>query len=432
MTPTTPTSPTASTATAALRWTLIPLPQPDAAAAFAPHAAAWDALQARVAGLPFLESAFLAPLLSVFGTGRERLALLGDPKAPRAAAIVTPAGTAQWTTFQPSQLPLGAWLSAGGEALEPLADGLLRALPLPALALGLTQIDSLFHPRPADGTRWRGQDYIDTAWVDLTGDFTTYWEARGKNLRQNLKKQQKKLDTAGTVTRLECLTRPEDVAPALDHYGRLEASGWKGSEGTAIAPGHPQYEFYRAMLEAFCARRPGPALPVLVRRRRRRDGPVHRVGRQDRDPQDRLRRGAQGRVAVDADAPAAVPISCSTRPAAGGPIRRIEFYGKVMEWHTRWTADARPVYHATLYRWAGCRRSSACCRGGAEPGADAAQESAAKTPEAASAGMPEAASAAMPEAASAAMPETASAATPATAMASTSPTPPPARAESAS
>ncbi|RZI59256.1 MAG: GNAT family N-acetyltransferase [Rubrivivax sp.] len=307
-------------------------------------------MQARVAGLPFLESAFLAPVLSVFGTGRERLALLGDPKAPRAAAIVTPAGTAQWTTFQPSQLPLGAWLSASGDPLQALAEGLLRALPLPALALGLTQLDSLFHARPADSARWRGQDYIATAWVDLTGDFETYWEARGKNLRTNLKKQQKKLDAAGTVTRLECLTRPEDVAPALANYGRLEASGWKGSEGTAIAPGHPQYEFYRAMLESF-------ARAGRVR--------LYQYWFDDAVVAMDLCIESGGKIVILKTAydEAHKAVSPSTlmrqlqfqqlfdAAAAGGPIRRIEFYGKVMEWHTRWTADARPIYHATLYRW---------------------------------------------------------------------------------
>lgn len=328
-------------------WTLVALP---AASAFLPYTAAWDALQARVTRLPFLESAFLLPLLASFGSGRERLALLGDPKAPRAAAIVTPAGSGQWTTFQPSQLPLGAWISPAGEALEPLAAGLLRALPFPALALSLTQIDSLFHPRTADGARWRGQDYIETAWVDLTGDFETYWEARGKNLRQNLRKQQKKLDTAGTVTRLECLTRPEDVAQALTHYGRLEASGWKGQEGTAIAPGHPQYEFYRAMLEAFA-----------------RDGRsrIYQYWFDDAVVAMDLCIESGGQIVILKTAydEAHKAVSPSTlmrqhqfqqlfdAAAAGGPIRRIEFYGKVMEWHTRWTADARAVYHGTLYRW---------------------------------------------------------------------------------
>lgn len=347
MTPTTPQTPTTPPLATNARWTLVPLPD---AAAFAPHAAAWDALQARVAGLPFLESAFLAPLLRSFGTGRERLALFGDPKAPRAAAIVAPAGAGQWSTFQPSQLPLGAWLSDAGAPLEPLADGLLRALPLSALALGLTQLDSLFHPRAADGVRWRGQDYIDTAWVDLVGDFETYWEARGKNLRQNLRKQQKKLDTAGTVTRLECLTRPEDVAPALVRYGQLEASGWKGSEGTAIAPGHPQYEFYRAMLEAFA-----------------RDGRARLYQYWFDDAVVAMdlciESGSKIVILKTAYDEAHKAVSPSTlmrqlqfqqlfeAAAAGGPIRRIEFYGKVMEWHTRWTADARPIHHATLYRW---------------------------------------------------------------------------------
>lgn len=331
-----------------MTWTLHPLPD---AAAFTPHAAAWNALQARVAALPFLESDFLLPLLAAFGSGAERLALRGDPRAPDAAAIVVPGGRGSWTTFQPSQLPLGAWLSAPGADLAPLADGLMRALPFPALALGLTQLDSRFHPRVGDGPRWRGQDYIDTAWVDLDGGFEPYWEARGKNLRQNLRKQQKKLDGAGTVTRLSCLTREEDVAPALADYGRLEASGWKGQEGTAIAPGHPQYAFYREMLERFAragrARiyqycfddavvsmdlciETGGTLVILKT--------AYDEAHKAISPST-LMRELQFRQLFDA-------------AAAGGPIRRIEFYGKVMEWHTRWTETARAIHHATAYRWA--------------------------------------------------------------------------------
>jgi hypothetical protein len=34
-----------------------------------------------------------------------------------------------------------------------------------------------------------------------------------------------------------------------------------------------------------------------------------------------------------------------------GRIRRIEFYGKVMEWHTRWTDEVRTMYHLNYYRW---------------------------------------------------------------------------------
>ncbi|MBB3193501.1 GNAT family N-acetyltransferase [Roseateles terrae] len=355
-----------------MTWTIHPLPTADA---FGAHAAAWDGLLARLApasaggtapthpaategtssslrlgGLPFLESAFLQPLLAAFGTGHELLALRGPVQAPTAAALLTKGGRGQWTTFQPSQLPLGAWLSESGAALEPLAAELARALPGLTLAVGLTQLDSLYHPRPADTARWRGQDYIDTAWVDIDGPFEAYWEARGKNLRQNIRKQQKKLEASGIQTRLECLTHPDDVAPALAHYGRLEASGWKGNEGTAIAPGHPQYAFYLRMLQNFC--RLGRA---RLYQYRFNDEVV---------AMDLCILGGDCIVILKTaydEAHKAVSPSTLMRQqqfeemfseaAAGGPVRRIEFYGKVMEWHTRWTAEARSVYHGTCYRW---------------------------------------------------------------------------------
>src|SRR6266513_5826403 len=33
-------------------------------------------------------------------------------------------------------------------------------------------------------------------------------------------------------------------------------------------------------------------------------------------------------------------------------IRRIEFYGKLMEWHTRWSEEIRRMYHINYHRWA--------------------------------------------------------------------------------
>ena len=31
-------------------------------------------------------------------------------------------------------------------------------------------------------------------------------------------------------------------------------------------------------------------------------------------------------------------------------ITRLEYYGKIMEWHTRWTDNSRMVYHLTSFR----------------------------------------------------------------------------------
>jgi len=39
-----------------------------------------------------------------------------------------------------------------------------------------------------------------------------------------------------------------------------------------------------------------------------------------------------------------------------GRITRVEFYGKAMEWHLRWTSDVRTLYHLNRYRWSGLKR----------------------------------------------------------------------------
>jgi hypothetical protein len=40
-----------------------------------------------------------------------------------------------------------------------------------------------------------------------------------------------------------------------------------------------------------------------------------------------------------------------------GDVSRVEFFGKVMEWHTRWTDNERVLYHLTAYRWPIIRRA---------------------------------------------------------------------------
>ena len=39
------------------------------------------------------------------------------------------------------------------------------------------------------------------------------------------------------------------------------------------------------------------------------------------------------------------------RMFADGEVRRVEFYGRVMDWHTRFTEHRRGLYHLTAYRW---------------------------------------------------------------------------------
>jgi CelD/BcsL family acetyltransferase involved in cellulose biosynthesis len=324
-----------------MTWTLHPIEQ------LPKFASQWDALAKARPGAPFLETAFLQSALDAFGTGQELLCLHETNGVLSAAAIVQRDAKGMWQTFQPSQLPLGAWLSGETIDLVSTATALVAKLPgLTTLGLGLTQLDVRFHARPAEAPTVRTQDYIQTAWVDIEGSFEAYWEERGKNLKQNTRKQRNKLQTEGTTARLECITATADVAHAMCDYGALESAGWKTADGTAIHPDNAQGKFYQKMLENFCSAGRGRIYrywfgdkvvamdlcicddTAIVILKTTYDESYKQVS-----PSTLMRQDEFQQLFEEAK------------------FKRIEFYGKVMEWHTRWTVNSRAIYHATLYRW---------------------------------------------------------------------------------
>jgi CelD/BcsL family acetyltransferase involved in cellulose biosynthesis len=322
---------------------------------FERHAAAWDDLQRRSTDTPFLESAFLLPLLQVYGNGSERIAFCSDDSGGKrqaaggfsAATIVRPLGRGRWETFQPSQLPLGPVVADPGADLAALARTLLRQLPGLALSVGLTQLDPRLHPRPATRPALRLQDYVSTSFIDVQGSFDDYWEARGKNLRQNTRKLRNRLQAEGVPLRLEIVSAPDEVDAALAHYGALESAGWKAQSGTAIGAANEQGRFYSAMLKRFCALGRGR----IVR---------YWMGEQvaamdlciDNGPLVVILKTAYDETLKQHSPSVLMRQDEFKNWWDEGRYRRIEFYGKTMEWHTRWTGDERLLYHATTYRWA--------------------------------------------------------------------------------
>lgn len=324
-----------------MTWNLHPI------AHFAAFADQWDTLARSRPGTPFLESSFLQPILETFGSGDERLCLYQPKGQLCAAAILQRDRAGMWQTFQPSQLPLGAWISNENIELVSAGNTLLPKLPGLALGLGLSQLDSRFHARPADSPKVRTQDYIQTAWVDIDGDFEAYWEARGKNLKQNTRKQRNKLQAESTTTRLECITTAADVPQAIEDYGRLESAGWKTADGTAIHPDNAQGQFYQKMLGNFC---------------RLGRGRIYRYWFGDKVVAMDLCIHDDSAIVIlkttyDESYKTVSPSTLMRQDEfqqlfEEQKFKRIEFYGKVMEWHTRWTTQSRDIYHANIYRHA--------------------------------------------------------------------------------
>ena len=328
-----------------MTWTIQPITR------FAEFAGPWDELVRSRPGTPFLETAFLQPLVDIFGTGSERLCLYYFNGQLCAAAIVQREQQGMWQTFQPSQLPLGAWISAGHIDPVSACSELMPVLPGLAVGLGLSQMDSRIQARPADGPAVRTQDYIQTAWVDVDDSFDAYWEARGKNLKQNTRKQRNKLKAEGLETRTECVVEPTQVAQAIEDYGQLESAGWKSADGTAIHPANAQGRCYTKILKNFCA---------MGRGRIYRSWFNDKVVAMDLCVHDDEAIVIL-KTAYDESYKAVSPSTLMRQDEfqhlfEEKKFKRIEFYGKVMEWHTRWTANARPIYHANVYRHAVVRR----------------------------------------------------------------------------
>lgn len=308
---------------------------------------AWQTLLERAGDMPLLAPAFIMPLLEHFGSGQERLICCGEPSAPIALAIMCPRGRFSWETFQPSQAPLGAWLHDPRYSFAQLLTGMLKALPGFPLVAGVTQQDPDLVSRPDSGGSIETLDYIQTARVSIQGTFEEYWSTRGKNLRQNMKKQRNKLEKENIVTRLELLRQPEQMTQAVADYGRIESSSWKAEGGTAVHSENTQGRFYQAMLESFC---------------RLGKGCVYRYYLGDRLAATDLCIEGGGALIIlkttyDESLVAGISPALLMRQEVFQQLfeekrlNRVEFYGRVMEWHTRWTDEIRTMYHVNGYRF---------------------------------------------------------------------------------
>lgn len=324
-----------------IRWELA------AIADFDRHANDWDRLATAVPASPFLESGFMRPLLAHFASGREKLAraIAGDQVV--GFAILEPAGLGRWNTFQPSQLPVGPMVLAPGIPLERAVTNLGTALPATWLAIGITQLDAHVHPMPASNATSISSPYIQTAWVEIEGTFESYWESRGKNLRQNARKQRRKLVEESIAPRLAVLKDPADVAAAIAEYGVLESAGWKAGGGTAIHPDNPQGKFYRAMLENFCAAGRGRIYRYCFN-----EQPVaFDLCIENADTLVVLKTAYDERVNKALSPSTLMREEAFQQIWTEGQIRRVEFFGKIMDWHKRWTDNSRDLYHLTRFRW---------------------------------------------------------------------------------
>ncbi|MBV5311333.1 GNAT family N-acetyltransferase [Chromatium okenii] len=326
-----------------LKWELYP------AQDFEKYREQWDELNKFYYGSALLESRFVALLLQYFGNSKIKLAIGQSDQKIVVMTLLEPNtwGTV-WTTFQPAQAPLGLWLMSPTLNQEQAIQSLMSTFFRTAILFGITQQDPIFISRPKQTLNLHTIDYISTARIQVNGTFEDYWSVRGKNLRHNLKRQRNRLEREGTTLHLDVVYQPEAIAEALSDYGRLESAGWKNVSGTAISEHNTQGAFYLQLLKTYAET--GDAF-------------IYRYFYNDRVVACDLCIIGNGiinwlKTTYDEHETTSSPAALLRQDSfeqifSNQHINTIEFYGKVMDWHTKWSDEIRTMYHVNVYRWAG-------------------------------------------------------------------------------
>jgi CelD/BcsL family acetyltransferase involved in cellulose biosynthesis len=177
------------------------------------------------------------------------------------------------------------------------------------------------------------------------GSFEDYWKARGKNLRQNLPKLRRRLEERGATPKFEFLERPTEVDAAFADYAKLESASWKAENGTAISTENQQGKFYRQVLKEYAQRRSAFAV------RMSHEGRPIAVDFGVRDAECMVVLKTTYDEGYRAFSPAQLlHEQAFAHVFRKGLARRIEFYGKLMEWHMKWTDQSRMLFHVNYYR----------------------------------------------------------------------------------
>lgn len=307
----------------------------------------WDELNRAQGNHLLLDSMFVGPLIRYFASERTLLGISNDPKNP-GMALVERVRKGFWSTFQPSQAPLGLVLFTNRNALERQISLLIRSLPSCGFAFSILHQDpDIISLESLNlSNKIETLEYIQTARLNIKEDFENYWKTRGKNLVHNLLRQHRRLAERGTLIELVEERVPARVATLMGEYGRLENLGWKHLVGTAVNADNQQGLFYREILENFCSRGEGVIYRLLM------DGKtvasdlcLHRNGMMV------ILKTAYDETVKGFSLGLLIHYEIFKLLFSEKKIKIVEFYGQVRDWHTKWTKDIRTMYHVNFYRY---------------------------------------------------------------------------------
>lgn len=299
-------------------------------------ASRWDVLADKTAAPPSQRRLWLEPWWESFGTGQVEIhtveragqitAIL--PVARRGADVES---TANYHT------PAYEILAEDEASALAVARRLFDSAPV---HVSLTMLDQAGRTLRvcqqaalAAGYTVRIRPYIQSPYLQAEGGLHEFQSRLGGQLRRNIRRARRQL---GPVT-LETVTGGPDLDARLAEAFRIEASGWKGAEGTAIASRPHTRHFYAAL--AHRAATAGMLRLFLLKSGRRTVAVCFAL--QSRESCSLLKGGYDEQF--ERRSPSTLLTHDLIQECLGQGVRRIDFNGGTEPYKLLW-ANARDSY----------------------------------------------------------------------------------------
>lgn len=183
----------------------------------------------------------------------------------------------------------------------------------------------------------------DVPFKSLTGGWDEFWKSINGDTRRKFGQQERRLQKLGALD-YGVWHGGEGLSSLLDECFEIEASGYKGAQGTAIKFREAEGRFWRAFTAD------AATAGVLWIYTLRLDGRLisYEISIKHGGVLYAMKHGTD--VRVEAQAPGnALHLNIFKEEVAAGACHTYDFAGEMSEWKRRWTKDTWPMMGVRLY-----------------------------------------------------------------------------------
>ena len=204
----------------------------------------------------FLDAPFMSALLKYFPEQNMYLAEYEENNEILCAFVLSYMSTFQLESYIPEVGQISAAYicdSVEPAKLQKILQSLFPKLPATLLVVLIGYQD----PDIIDSNKFLGVNnttidtYASNTSIPGEYNFEEYWADRPKKVRKEIERIIRKLEREGTAISYHVISESADLEDGLREYARLESSGWKGEQGSAIEADNLQGEFYARVLESY-------------------------------------------------------------------------------------------------------------------------------------------------------------------------------------